>query len=172
MTDTNTANASLVEDAATENVGDDSMLAKSSIKASRTANEGTACESTGSASDKKNELPTPAPLLTDRWALVYLRMPNGSLEDRLACSDDTPPLSASVRLRVALGVARGLVSCVHRKCHLIHLNIQNAGIRALKRCGAQRYKTRYVVHHYYRHHHDHHCRYHLSHHFHVRQHSA
>lgn len=41
-------------------------------------------------------------------ALVYLKMPNGSLEDRLACVGNTPPLTARARLRVALGVARGL----------------------------------------------------------------
>lgn len=84
-----------------------------------TSEEGSVEEKTSSDSDEQAELDRRGPsalgaALVGRWALVYLQMPNGSLEDRLACADNTPPLTANMRLRVALGVARGL-AFVHRQ---------------------------------------------------------
>uniref|UniRef100_A0A5B6YL82 RING-type E3 ubiquitin transferase n=1 Tax=Davidia involucrata TaxID=16924 RepID=A0A5B6YL82_DAVIN len=36
----------------------------------------------------------------ETWALIYEYLPNGSLEDRLSCKDNTPPLSWQTRIRV------------------------------------------------------------------------
>lgn len=40
--------------------------------------------------------------------LVYQYMPNGSLEDRLLCKANTPPLSWSQRINIGEGIARAL----------------------------------------------------------------
>ncbi|KAL3517169.1 hypothetical protein ACH5RR_024071 [Cinchona calisaya] len=37
----------------------------------------------------------------DFWALIHEYLPNGSLEDRLSCKDNTPPLSWQTRIRIA-----------------------------------------------------------------------
>lgn len=35
------------------------------------------------------------------WGLIYEYLPNGSLEDRLSCKDNSPPLSWQARIRIA-----------------------------------------------------------------------
>ncbi|XP_071085238.1 interleukin-1 receptor-associated kinase 4-like [Haliotis cracherodii] len=40
--------------------------------------------------------------------LIYQYMPNGSLEDRLGCKNETEPLDCQVRLSIAQGTARGI----------------------------------------------------------------
>ncbi|KAF6157756.1 hypothetical protein GIB67_037329 [Kingdonia uniflora] len=41
--------------------------------------------------------------------LVYEYLPNGSLEDRLVCKDDTPPLSWQTRIRISIEVCSTLI---------------------------------------------------------------
>uniref|UniRef100_A0A8D0L6X1 non-specific serine/threonine protein kinase n=1 Tax=Sphenodon punctatus TaxID=8508 RepID=A0A8D0L6X1_SPHPU len=50
----------------------------------------------------------------DQPCLVYAYMPNGSLLDRLACLDDTAPISWSARCNIAQGTANGI--------HFLHEN--------------------------------------------------
>lgn len=62
----------------------------------------------------------------DDLCLVYVYMPNGSLLDRLACLDGTPPLSWYMRCKIAQGTANGL-SYLHENHH-IHRDIKSANI--------------------------------------------
>ncbi|XP_074273004.1 U-box domain-containing protein 33-like [Silene latifolia] len=45
----------------------------------------------------------------DAWALVYEYLPNGSLEDRLSCKDNTPSLSWKTRLKIATDLCSALI---------------------------------------------------------------
>lgn len=45
----------------------------------------------------------------EAWALVYEYLPNGSLEERLSCKDNTPPLSWQTRIRIATELCSGLI---------------------------------------------------------------
>ncbi|XP_040894011.1 interleukin-1 receptor-associated kinase 4 isoform X2 [Toxotes jaculatrix] len=58
--------------------------------------------------------------------LVYAFMANGSLLDRLACLDDSPPLSWRQRCLIAEGTARGLeyLHCNHH----VHRDVKSANI--------------------------------------------
>ncbi|CAL1545778.1 unnamed protein product [Lymnaea stagnalis] len=58
--------------------------------------------------------------------LIYQYMPNGSLEDRLACRFDTPPLANSMRIDIAKGTARG-ITFLHEG-GLTHRDIKSANI--------------------------------------------
>ncbi|XP_056242298.1 interleukin-1 receptor-associated kinase 4 [Seriola aureovittata] len=58
--------------------------------------------------------------------LVYAFMANGSLLDRLACLDDSPPLSWRQRCLIAEGTARGL-EYLHSNHH-IHRDVKSANI--------------------------------------------
>lgn len=44
----------------------------------------------------------------DAWSLVYEYLPNGSLEDRLCCKDNTSPLSWQTRIRIAAELCSAL----------------------------------------------------------------
>lgn len=58
--------------------------------------------------------------------LVYEYMPNGSLLDRLACLDGTPPISWNTRCEIAQGTANG-INFLHDNNH-IHRDIKSANI--------------------------------------------
>ncbi|KAM6089580.1 interleukin-1 receptor-associated kinase 4 isoform 4-T9 [Theristicus caerulescens] len=56
--------------------------------------------------------------------LVYEYMPNGSLLDRLACLDDTPPISWNTRCKIVQGTANG-INFLHENNH-IHRDIKSS----------------------------------------------
>ncbi|XP_028813465.1 interleukin-1 receptor-associated kinase 4 isoform X1 [Denticeps clupeoides] len=58
--------------------------------------------------------------------LVYAYMPNGSLLDRLACLDNTPPLSWHRRCLISTGTAKGL-EYLHSNHH-VHRDVKSANI--------------------------------------------
>ncbi|XP_025943368.1 interleukin-1 receptor-associated kinase 4 isoform X3 [Apteryx rowi] len=58
--------------------------------------------------------------------LVYEYMPNGSLLDRLACLDGTPPIPWNTRCKIAQGTANG-INFLHENNH-IHRDIKSANI--------------------------------------------
>ncbi|XP_011605781.1 interleukin-1 receptor-associated kinase 4 isoform X1 [Takifugu rubripes] len=58
--------------------------------------------------------------------VIYPLMPNGSLLDRLACLEGTPPLSWKQRCLIAEGTASGL-EFVHRNHH-VHRDVKSANI--------------------------------------------
>ncbi|XP_027566632.1 interleukin-1 receptor-associated kinase 4 [Pipra filicauda] len=58
--------------------------------------------------------------------LVYEYMPNGSLLDRLACLNDTPPISWNTRCKIVQGTANG-INFLHENNH-IHRDIKSANI--------------------------------------------
>ncbi|XP_057980034.1 U-box domain-containing protein 33 isoform X1 [Malania oleifera] len=45
----------------------------------------------------------------EAWALIYEYLPNGSLEDRLHCRDNTAPLSWQTRIRIAVELCSVLI---------------------------------------------------------------
>ncbi|KAK6162315.1 hypothetical protein DH2020_002156 [Rehmannia glutinosa] len=65
----------------------------------------------------------------EAWALIYEYLPNGSLEDRLNCKDNTPPLSWKTRLRIAAELCSALIflhSC--RPQGIVHGDLKPANI--------------------------------------------
>lgn len=55
----------------------------------------------------------------ESWTLVYEYLPNGSLEDRLNCKDNTPPLSWQTRIRIAAELCSALIFLQSSKPHSI-----------------------------------------------------
>ncbi|CAL5400996.1 unnamed protein product [Camellia sinensis] len=65
----------------------------------------------------------------EAWILVYEYLPNGSLEDRLSCRDNTPPLSWQTRIRIATELCSVLIflhSCSPNK--IVHSDLKPANI--------------------------------------------
>ncbi|WVZ57562.1 hypothetical protein U9M48_007933 [Paspalum notatum var. saurae] len=61
--------------------------------------------------------------------LVYEFLPNGSLEDRLACEDNTPPLTWQIRTRIIGEICSALVFLHSNKPHpVIHGDLKPANI--------------------------------------------
>ncbi|KAI8528102.1 hypothetical protein RHMOL_Rhmol12G0125300 [Rhododendron molle] len=65
----------------------------------------------------------------EAWILVYEYLPNGSLEDRLSCRDNTPPLSWQTRIKMATELCSVLLYlhyCSPRG--IVHGNLKPANI--------------------------------------------
>ncbi|XP_072993768.1 U-box domain-containing protein 33-like [Typha latifolia] len=66
---------------------------------------------------------------SEAWALVYEFLPNGSLEDRLACKDNTPPLTWQSRFRIAAEICSALIFLHSNKpLTVIHGDLKPANI--------------------------------------------
>ncbi|TKY63926.1 U-box domain-containing protein 33 [Spatholobus suberectus] len=65
----------------------------------------------------------------ESWTLVYEYLPNGSLEDRLNCKDNTPPLSWQTRIRIAAELCAALIFLHSSKPHSIaHGDLKPANV--------------------------------------------
>ncbi|XP_040999759.1 U-box domain-containing protein 33-like [Juglans microcarpa x Juglans regia] len=65
----------------------------------------------------------------EAWALIYEYLPNGSLEDRLSCKDNSAPLSWQIRIRVAAELCSALIflhSCEPNS--IIHGDLKPANV--------------------------------------------
>uniref|UniRef100_A0A1J3J693 RING-type E3 ubiquitin transferase n=1 Tax=Noccaea caerulescens TaxID=107243 RepID=A0A1J3J693_NOCCA len=63
------------------------------------------------------------------WSLVYEYLSDGSLEDRLNCKDNSPPLSWQNRVRIATEICAALVFLHSNKAHsLVHGDLKPANI--------------------------------------------
>ncbi|XP_010508094.1 PREDICTED: U-box domain-containing protein 33 [Camelina sativa] len=63
------------------------------------------------------------------WSLVYEYLPDGSLEDRINCKDNSPPLSWQNRVRIATEICAALVFLHSNKAHsLVHGDLKPANI--------------------------------------------
>ncbi|KAK6195973.1 hypothetical protein SNE40_001288 [Patella caerulea] len=58
--------------------------------------------------------------------IVYQYISNGSLEDRIMCKDNTPPLPACVRVTIAKGTAEGIAFLNVRD--MVHRDIKSANV--------------------------------------------
>lgn len=65
----------------------------------------------------------------EAWALVYEYLPNGSLEDRLNCKENTPPLSWQTRIRIVAELCSVLIFLHSSKPHsVVHGDLKPANI--------------------------------------------
>ncbi|OWM88201.1 U-box domain-containing protein 33 [Punica granatum] len=65
----------------------------------------------------------------EAWALIYEFLPNGSLEDRLSCRDNSPPLSWQTRVRIAAEMCSALIFLHSSKPHsIVHGDIKPANV--------------------------------------------
>ncbi|KAL0002468.1 hypothetical protein SO802_016249 [Lithocarpus litseifolius] len=63
------------------------------------------------------------------FALIYEYLPNGSLEDRLRCRDNSPPLSWQTRIRIATELCSVLVYLHSNKPHsIVHGDLKPSNI--------------------------------------------
>eukprot|EP00475_Leptophrys_vorax_P005691 TRINITY_DN13434_c0_g2_i1.p1 TRINITY_DN13434_c0_g2~~TRINITY_DN13434_c0_g2_i1.p1 ORF type:complete len:544 (-),score=35.39 TRINITY_DN13434_c0_g2_i1:295-1881(-) len=64
----------------------------------------------------------------DRYILVYEFLANGSLEDRLLCLNNTPPLPWYIRIRVAAEIASALLILHTRPVPIVHRDLKPGNI--------------------------------------------
>ncbi|KAA0048965.1 U-box domain-containing protein 33-like isoform X2 [Cucumis melo var. makuwa] len=65
----------------------------------------------------------------EAWVLIYEYLCNGSLEDRLSCKDNTPPLSWQIRIRIATELCSALMFLHSSKPHsIIHGDLKPANV--------------------------------------------
>ncbi|KAE8709411.1 U-box domain-containing protein 33 [Hibiscus syriacus] len=65
----------------------------------------------------------------EAWTLVYEYLPNGSLEDRLSCRDNSPPLSWQTCIRIATELCSVLIFLHSSKPHgIVHGDLKPANI--------------------------------------------
>lgn len=65
----------------------------------------------------------------EAWALIYEYLPQGSLDDRLACKDKTDPLPWDVRIRIAAEICSALIFLHSNKPHgIVHGDLKPANI--------------------------------------------
>ncbi|KAL6656519.1 hypothetical protein ACP70R_007345 [Stipagrostis hirtigluma subsp. patula] len=65
----------------------------------------------------------------DAKALVYEFMPNGTLDDRLACKDNSKPLSWQLRTRIASNICSALIFLHSNKPHsIVHSDLKTSNI--------------------------------------------
>ncbi|KAL6838452.1 hypothetical protein ACP4OV_031697 [Aristida adscensionis] len=65
----------------------------------------------------------------DAQALVYEYMPNGTLDDRLACKDNSKPLSWQLRTRIASNICSALIFLHSNKPHsIVHSDLKASNI--------------------------------------------
>ncbi|WVZ63210.1 hypothetical protein U9M48_012859 [Paspalum notatum var. saurae] len=65
----------------------------------------------------------------DAQALVYEYMPNGSLDDRLACKDNSKPLCWQLRTRIASNICSALIFLHSNKPHsIVHSDLKASNI--------------------------------------------
>ncbi|KAG2290032.1 hypothetical protein Bca52824_049636 [Brassica carinata] len=63
------------------------------------------------------------------WSLVYEYLPDGSLEDRLSCKDNSPPLSWQNRVRIATEICAALVFLHSNKSNsVVHGDLKAASV--------------------------------------------
>ncbi|CAN1237184.1 U-box domain-containing protein 33 [Linum grandiflorum] len=65
----------------------------------------------------------------EAWTLIYEYLPNGSVEDRLSCRGNTPPLSWQTRIRIAAELCSVLMFLHSSKPHsIVHGDLKPANI--------------------------------------------
>ncbi|XP_068640230.1 U-box domain-containing protein 33 [Aristolochia californica] len=65
----------------------------------------------------------------EAWSLIYEYLPNGSLEDRLTCKDNSPPLSWQVRTQILADICSALLFLHSNKPHnIVHGDLKPANI--------------------------------------------
>ncbi|CAL0308219.1 unnamed protein product [Lupinus luteus] len=65
----------------------------------------------------------------ESWTLVYEYLPNGSLEDRLCCKDNTPPLTWQSRIRIAAELCSALIFLHSCKPHrIVHGDLKPSNV--------------------------------------------
>ncbi|XP_048236169.1 U-box domain-containing protein 33 isoform X2 [Ricinus communis] len=65
----------------------------------------------------------------ETWTLIYEYLPNGSLEDRLSCRGNSPPLSWQTRIRIATELCSVLIFLHSSKPHsIVHGDLKPANI--------------------------------------------
>ncbi|KAE8662483.1 signal peptide peptidase-like 4-like [Hibiscus syriacus] len=65
----------------------------------------------------------------EAWTLVYEYLPNGSLEDRLSCRENSPPLSWQTRIRIATELCSVLIFLHSSKPHgIVHGDLKPANV--------------------------------------------
>ncbi|KAF8380225.1 hypothetical protein HHK36_027707 [Tetracentron sinense] len=65
----------------------------------------------------------------EAWSLIYEYLPNGSLEDRLSCLNNTPPLSWQTRTRIATEICSALIFLHSNNPHsIVHSDLKPANI--------------------------------------------